>query len=365
MRAQPEQPFEHLGATGAHEPGEAEDLARRDLEAHVARPTRHGQAGHGEQRRRDRARVLGRVEVAQFAADHEVGHLLARHVACALARHEPAVAHHHDLVGDAFDLVELVRDVDHGDAVRLQLGDQHEQALRLPGRQRRGGFVHDQHAGVALQRLRDLDQLLLRDDQLAHRRVRPSREADLPENTHRLGPHRLVVQPSAARLLVAEKDVLRDRQVFGQRELLVDQHDAACLGRARAVEMHRRAADTQLARARRLVAGQDLDHRALAGAVLADQTDDASWRQIQAHTVQHLHRAEGLGHAVERDGERDAGHAVEGRSLPIGGSRDVHDATGLRTAVNSPAAALPRPRRVSCNASTPAPIRPPWSPSGV
>ena len=52
--------------------------------------------------------------------------------------------------------------------------------------------------------------------------------------------------------------------------------------------------------------------------------------------VQVLHRAERLDDVVELDGHRGA-----------------HAAT------------LPRERNVSCSASTPAPISPAWSPSGV
>ena len=44
-------------------------------------------------------------------------------VACRIARDEPAIAHHEHFVGDPFDFVELVRDVDDGDATVVELLD--------------------------------------------------------------------------------------------------------------------------------------------------------------------------------------------------------------------------------------------------
>ena len=353
VRAQPEQALEQLGAAGADQAREAEDLARRDLEAHVARPARHRQALHLQQRRPVRSRVLHRVQIAEVAADHQVRHLPARDVRRQLARDEAAVAHHDDLIGDALNLVELVRDVDQRDAVGLQLRDQCEQALGLARRERRGRLVHDQQARLALQRLRDLDQLLLGDDQMLDQRVGACRQADQSQHAFGLGAHRSVVEPRArpaarrartgvrstkephqtARLLVAEEDVLRDGQVLGERELLVDHHDAARLGCPWSIEVHHVAIDTQFAAAQGFIAGEDLHQRALAGAVLAEQADHATGCEVEADTVQDLHRAERLLDLVKRH-------------------------------CRAHAATFPRPRSVSCIASTPAPIKPAWSPSG-
>ena len=62
---------------------------------------------------------FGGIQVGQFAPDHQVRHLVARELGGRRARDEAAVAHHDHLVGDALDLVELVRDVDDGHAVGL------------------------------------------------------------------------------------------------------------------------------------------------------------------------------------------------------------------------------------------------------
>ena len=98
------------------------------------------------------------------------------------ARDEAAVAHHDHFVGDALDLVQLVRDVDEGHAFGLELRHQREQALRFAGGQRRGGLVHDQQARLACQRLGDFHQLLFRDDQLAHARIGTGLQPDLAQH---------------------------------------------------------------------------------------------------------------------------------------------------------------------------------------
>jgi hypothetical protein len=178
--------------------------------------------------------VARRVQVGQFAAHHQVGHLLARDVGRGRAGDEAAVAHHDHFVGHLLHFVELVRDVDDGHAIGAQLRDQLEQALGLAGRERGGGLVHDQQARAAGDGLGDLDQLLLGDDELAHLGARIDLQADGRDRGGRIALHRRVVEQPALFLLVAEEDVLRDGQVFGEVELLVDQHDAQRFGIARA-----------------------------------------------------------------------------------------------------------------------------------
>ena len=72
--------------------------------------------------------------------------------------------------------------------------------------------------------------------------------------------------------------------------------------------------------------------------ILAQQPDDMARRQLERDAMQHLDGAERLDDAVEAHGDD---------------TRFRHAAT------------FARPRSVSCSASTPAPISPAWSPSGV
>ena len=129
------------------------------------------------------------------------------------------------------DLVELVRDHDRGDALLLELAQQAQQVLGVAVVERRRRLVEDEQLDLLRERLGDLDELLLADAELADGRhrvlvaARPAPGASRP----RVGPVP-VDQAAAPAPLVAEEDVLGDRQVGHQRELLVDDDDALGLG---------------------------------------------------------------------------------------------------------------------------------------
>src|SRR5690606_35790756 len=84
------------------------------------------------------------------------------------------------------------------------------------------------------------------------------------------------VDDAALGTLVAEEDVLRDRQLRAERQLLVDDDDAGVLAVADAAELALPPVedDLTLVRAVRVDAGQHLHQRRLPGAVLtADGVD--------------------------------------------------------------------------------------------
>ena len=87
-----------------------------------------------------------------------------------------------------------------------------------------------------------------------------------------------------SRLLVAEEDVLGDRQQRHQRQFLVDDDDAELLavGDAREAALLALEDDLAVVGAVRIDAAQHLHQRRLAGAVLADQAwiSPASTREI-------------------------------------------------------------------------------------
>ena len=91
----------------------------------------------------------------------------------------------------------------------------------------------------------------------------------------RLGVHRGPVDPApAAQRLTAHEDVLGDREVGEEGRLLVDHRDARGLGLGGRAEVDVLAPEAQRARVAAVHAGDDLDQRGLAGAVLAHQRVD-------------------------------------------------------------------------------------------
>ena len=112
------------------------------------------------------------------------------------------------------------------DALRLQLAQEAEQVLGVVVVQRRRRLVEDQQLDLLGERLGDLDELLLADAELADGRDRELVQAHPRQERGRLGVGAVPVDQAAVHPLVAEEDVLRDRQVGDQRELLVDDDDA-------------------------------------------------------------------------------------------------------------------------------------------
>ena len=136
-----------------------------------------------------------------------------------------------------------------------QAADQLQHLPRLGHGQRRGRLVHDDEPGLELERPGDRHGLALAARERAHLGldVRDVGVEIAQELLHLLA-HRAAAQEGDAQhpagALAAEKDVLDDREVLRQRQLLVDRGDA--LGRCvlwRA-QRDRLALDQQLARGR-------------------------------------------------------------------------------------------------------------------
>ena len=115
--------------------------------------------------------------------------------------------------------------------------------------QGRGRLVEDEQLHSLGQRLGDLDELLLADpdvDDLGVRAARPGRPCASSCAASLVGL--VPVDDTAGLPLVAEEDVLGDRQVRAQRELLVDDDDSALLGVTDALETARLALEDDVAR---------------------------------------------------------------------------------------------------------------------
>ncbi|MGY4425581.1 hypothetical protein ACVWY2_008030 [Bradyrhizobium sp. JR6.1] len=216
--------------------------------------------------------------------------------------HRAPVAQHDDAIGTAHDLAEPVRDVDHRDAVDLQVGDHLQQPLRLRNRQAGGRLVHDDHAGIDRERLGDLHHLTLRDRQIVDQCVRCEIGAQPLQQRRHAGAHLRVVhqlQRAAGELLAPDEDIGRDVEILEQVQLLVHKGDA---GQGRLVHRHPCvvvAADADHARARRDHAGQHAHQRRFAGAVLADQAQHLAAADAQIDVVERPDAGIGLADSAE------------------------------------------------------------------
>jgi len=190
-------------------------------------------------------------------------------------RDRAAVLDDRDDIGDRANLVEPVRDVDDGDAAAPQLADRGEQRGDLATIEDGRGLVHDDEPRVVRERSRDAHHLLLRRrERLDERAARDAVRADAAEQ--RLGGASRcgAIGDAAAADFVAEIDVLRDREAADEIELLVDRRDPEPQRVRRPLQHDGRALPEQLAAVGPLRARDDLDERALTGAVLPESRVD-------------------------------------------------------------------------------------------
>ena len=208
-----------------------------------------------------------------------------------------AVADDRDLVGDLLDLVELVGDHDRGDALALQALEQVEQVLGVVVVEGGGGLVEDQQLHLLRQRLGDLDQLLLADTEVLDLGERVLRETDPREELDGLPVGAVPADDAVRGRLVAEEDVLGDRQLGDQGELLVDDHDPGGLALPDVLELDDLSLEDDVAVIGpvRVDAAEHLHQRRLAGAVLPADRVDVAAVDGEADVAERLNARELLG----------------------------------------------------------------------
>ena len=182
------------------------------------------------------------------------------------------VAEHRHRLADLVDLLQVVRDEQEGDALRLQLAHAHEQALDLVAVELGGRLVEDDEAGAVGERAGDLDQLARLDPEVAgaHVLATPRRSSGRAARAPARRSADQLIRPRCGRLAVDE-EVLGDGEVGNDGRVLVDAGDPRPPGRAVGDRRRRLAGEADLAAVGRAQAGQDADQRRLAGAVAADQ----------------------------------------------------------------------------------------------
>ena len=157
-------------------------------------------------------------------------------------------------------------------AARREAADHLEELLRLLRREHGRGLVEDEDVRLAIERLQDLDALLLAHSDVLDPRGRVDGEpVAVRDLLHApLGLVDVEHDPAAGRLL-GEDDVLRDRHHRDEHEVLVHHSHAGPDRRARRAEPNGRPLDDDLALVGVVQAVEDVHQRRLAGAVLAEQ----------------------------------------------------------------------------------------------
>ena len=205
-------------------------------------------------------------------------------------------------------------DEDDGGAGGAKLAQDREEPIDLRRGQGRGRFVQDQQPGIAAQRAGDLDDLALRQRELANRPAKIDILAQPVDERLCLGAHRRHVDPEAARL-VAEMDVLGRVQIADQAGILIDHGDAPPAGIGGAGEQRGHAVEAQVPRVRLIGAGENAHQGRFAGAVLADERMDLARPAVEGNVPQRLHAGERLGDSFDREGRCRLAHHLRGETV--------------------------------------------------
>ena len=230
--AQARQGLDQLVLAVAGDPRDSEDLARTDIEADpldglVSAVVRDMQVRDDESRL-GRVRFTAVDDELDVAADHQ-----RRQIVLVGLRRNPR-AHHlappddRDPVGDLEHLVQLVADEDDRVTLGGEASEDLEDLLGLLRRQHGGRLVEDEDPCLPVERLEDLHPLLPADRQRADLDigvdVEPEPLAELDDPAIGLVP---IEEDRVRHRLLAEEDVVGDRQHRDQHEVLVDHADPA------------------------------------------------------------------------------------------------------------------------------------------
>ena len=158
-----EHPFHQLGASGTLQPGDADDLPGAEREGDAVDV---GVAAAVEfEPRVPHRRTLDRIREVRLdgAADHAPHELVRGQGRGLVGRDERAVLEDRDAIAQVEDLLQPVRDVDHGDAAGGEPADDRVEQLDLAVAEGGGRLVHRDDPSIERERLDDLDDLLLGD----------------------------------------------------------------------------------------------------------------------------------------------------------------------------------------------------------
>ena len=211
-----------------------------------------------------------------------------------------------------------MRDEDDRAALARHHPQRLEQRIGLLRCQHRRRLVEDQHARVAVERLQNLDPLLLAQRQLPDPGARVDRDAIALAQLGNapLDPARVDRELLALTAMVTEDHVLGDGEGRDEPEVLVHHADARIECIARRVERHRLPVQPNLAFVGAVEACEDVRERGLAGAVLTEERMHLALGRLEVDPVVCNDAGEPLRDASERDGCSHGESEWAGRTRP-------------------------------------------------
>ena len=240
------------------------------------------------------------IAVRELASDHLPDDLIFGDVLC---RREVGdgltVTQDGDRIGDIADLVQLVRDHDAGDAVRLQGLEQVQQVFAVLLVEGSRGLVQNKNFTILTQRLGDLHELLLADADLVDGRIGIFVQTDALQKRDGGGADLVPVDDAVFAQRFADEHVLGDGELRDHSQLLMDDGDTGSLRLGDALKAAHLAVydDVASVAAVGVDAGQDVHQRGFARAVLAHQRLDLASLYLKRDVIQRLYTRKFFGDA--------------------------------------------------------------------
>ena len=229
--------------------------------------------------------------------DHHVRHLLRVGLTGEHVTHELAVAQHGHAVAERLDLVHLVRDDDDSLAVVAHAAQDGEELVRLLRGEHGSRLVEDEDVRAAIERLDDLDRLLLGHGHIVDLLVRVEVEAVALADAADARGRGLEIEL----FLETERDIFSGSEDVDQLEVLVDHADAVAVGIARGADDDLLAVDEDLSLVGEVNAREHVHERGFAAAVFAEQRQDLAPVDIEPDAVIGDDGAEALGDVAHFD----------------------------------------------------------------
>ena len=302
-KAPGQQPGELL-APRPGQPGDAEDLARANLEVNLG----NGLAKDTMQHETRRPGVLlleplvQRGGRHQLPAEHQLDQRIVGKLAHVDGANPTAVTQDRDLVGEAEHLVEVVGDEQNGGSAGGDAAQGGEEPLDLGARQRRGRLVEHQQRDAleVVQGPGDGHGRAFRLGQRADHRPRRDVIAEGGEGAPCVGPLGASVQGHQTTPGAGQAEVVRDAHALDQPEVLMHEAQAGGPSSGRGAEREGLPGDLGFgAGVGLVVAGEDLDESRLAAAVLSDQRVDLARGDLEIDPAKRPLGAKGLRHVPD------------------------------------------------------------------
>ena len=189
QRAPPRQHLSHLQRAGADQSGQTENLAATEPESERSRVRERTDTVEREQNFADGS--LDRLVLAdRAAADDQLDETLVPETGCGQRLDAAAVSEDRHTVGDAQRFVQPVRDERHTDTFLTKPLDQPEDARGVATIEQSRRLVEHDEARIGHERPSDLDELPLREPQIAQRLAGIRRQPNGCEHTGRAAAQR-------------------------------------------------------------------------------------------------------------------------------------------------------------------------------